>query len=531
MKKTLAVLLLISLIFQLNAQNQYNIIPQPQKLTAQNGTFILKKGSVVSVGNEVFTPVADLLTTQINKISTLGISTKKGSNGGINFIMNPSLGKEAYTLKVSSNKINIEASTGAGAFYALQTLLQLMPASTSGDQQTNTSISVPNCTIEDAPRFGYRGLMLDVGRYFFSVADIKRFLDVMAVYKLNTFHWHLTEDQGWRIEIKKYPLLTQISSVRKESMLGHYRDRKFDGKPHSGFYTQEQIKEVVAYASSKYITVIPEIEMPGHSQALLAAYPQLGCNPDKIYQVATRWGVSEDVLAPREETFAFIEDVLTEVMALFPGQYIHIGGDECPKTQWKESRFCQNLIKQLGLKDEHELQSYFIRRIDKFVTSKGKKLLGWDEILEGGLSPNAMVMSWRGVQGGIEAAKQKHDVVMSPNSFFYLDYYQGDSKTEPLAIGGNLPLSKSYSFEPDLPELTEEETKHVVGIQANVWTEYISNIKYAEYMTYPRALALSEIAWSPKAKKDFPAFKKRLEAHLPHMDALKINYSKAFITQ
>jgi hexosaminidase len=363
------------------------------------------------------------------------------------------------------------------------------------------------------------------------VEDIKRFLDVMSVYKLNTFHWHLTEDQGWRIEIKKYPLLTQISSVRKESMLGHYRDRKFDGKSHGGFYTQEQIKEVVAYAASKYITVIPEIEMPGHSQAVLAAYPQLGCNPDKIYQVATRWGVSEDVLAPREETFKFLEDVLTEVMALFPGQYIHIGGDECPKTQWRESRFCQNLMKQLGLKDEDELQSYFIRRIDQFVTSKGKKLLGWDEILEGGLSPNAMVMSWRGVKGGVEAAKQKHDVVMSPNSFFYLDYYQGDSKTEPLAIGGNLPLSKSYSFEPDLPELTEEETKHVVGIQANVWTEYISNIKYAEYMTYPRALALSEIAWSPKAPKDYSAFKRKLTAHLPHMDARKINYAKVFLTQ
>lgn len=314
-------------------------------------------------------------------------------------------------------------------------------------------------------------------------------------------------------------------------MLGHYRDRKFDGKPHGGFYTQEQIKEVVAYAASKYINVIPEIEMPGHSQAVLAAYPQLGCNPDKIYQVATRWGVSEDVLAPREETFKFLEDVLTEVMALFPGQYIHIGGDECPKTQWRESRFCQNLMKQLGLKDEDELQSYFIRRIDKFVTSKGKKLLGWDEILEGGLSPNAMVMSWRGVKGGVEAAKQQHDVVMSPNSFFYLDYYQGDAKTEPLAIGGDLPLSKSYSFEPDLPELTEEETKHVVGIQANVWTEYISNIKYAEYMTYPRALALAEIAWSPKAPKDYPGFKKRLTAHLPHMDARKINYAKVFLKQ
>lgn len=525
---TVAALLLLLCV---HAQQSYNLIPQPKKLQPQSGAFILKKGMSVSVGSDAFTPVAELLIGQANKIGSFGLSLNKGKSAAISFMLNPSIGKEAYTLKVSSKKIDIQASTGAGAFYAMQTLMQLMPPAMSGDAATAASISIPNCSIEDEPRFGYRGLMLDVGRYYFSVEDIKRFLDVMAMYKLNTFHWHLTEDQGWRIEIKKYPLLTQISSIRKESMLGHYRDRKFDGKPHGGFYTQEQIKEVVAYAASKYINVIPEIEMPGHSQAVLAAYPQLGCNPDKIYQVATRWGVSEDVLAPREETFKFLEDVLTEVMALFPGQYIHIGGDECPKTQWRESRFCQNLMKQLGLKDEDELQSYFIRRIDKFVTSKGKKLLGWDEILEGGLSPNAMVMSWRGVKGGVEAAKQQHDVVMSPNSFFYLDYYQGDAKTEPLAIGGDLPLSKSYSFEPDLPELTEEETKHVVGIQANVWTEYISNIKYAEYMTYPRALALAEIAWSPKAPKDYPGFKKRLIAHLPHMDARKINYAKVFLKQ
>ncbi len=532
MKKFIVLLFGIIATIHLSAQNQYNLIPQPQKITPQSGMFIVKKGTNVSVSSELFTPAAELLIRQANNVSNLGLSiSKTTSSSGIHFKLNTAIGKEAYTLNVSSRKIEIQASTGAGAFYAMQTLLQLMPAPLSGDQPTAEKITVPNCIIEDAPRFSYRGLMFDVGRYFFKVEDIKRFLDVMAVYKLNTFHWHLTEDQGWRIEIKKYPLLTQISSVRKESMLGHYRDRKYDGKPHGGFYTQEQIREVVAYAASKYITIIPEIEMPGHSQALLAAYPQFGCNPDKIYQVATRWGVSEDVLAPREETFAFLEDVLTEVMALFPGQYIHIGGDECPKTQWRESRFCQDLIKKLELKNEDELQSYFIHRIDKFVSSKGKKLLGWDEILEGGLSPNAMVMSWRGVKGGVEAAKQNHDVVMSPNSFFYLDYYQADPKTEPLAIGGNLPLSKSYSFEPNLPELTEEEAKHVVGIQANVWTEYISDIKYAEYMTYPRALALSEIAWSPKAPKDYEGFKKRLTAHLPYMNALKINYSKAYLTQ
>lgn len=525
-------LLMFSFGLSIEAQNTYNIIPAPKVLIQQKGVYTLKSGAAIVVTNQDFLPVAKALAAQLKSSVGLDLPVKPAKGGsGINFVLDPTLGEEAYRLNVNSSRIDVRAKTGKGAFYGLQTLLQLMPPQVFGTAGASSEVTVPSCVIDDEPRFSYRGLMLDVGRYFFKVEDVKRFLDLMAVYKLNTFHWHLTEDQGWRIEIKKYPLLTQISSVRKETMLGHYRDKKYDGQPHGGFYTQDQIREVVAYAASKYITVIPEIEMPGHSQALLAAYPQLGCNPDKIYQVATRWGVSEDVLCPREETFAFMEDVLTEVMALFPSQYIHIGGDECPKTQWKESRFCQDLIKKLGLKDEHELQSYFIRRIDKFITSKGRKLLGWDEILEGGLSPNATVMSWRGVTGGVEAAKQQHDVVMSPNSFFYLDYYQADAKTEPLAIGGNLLLSKSYSFEPYLPELTEAEAKHVIGMQANVWTEYISNIGYAEYMTYPRALALAEIAWSPRKPKDYPEFKKRLTAHLPAMDAMKINYAKAFLTQ
>jgi hexosaminidase len=523
--------LLVFISFAGFAQNNYNLIPLPKEVLPQTGQFVVKKSTTIGFSHVEFAPVANLLQEYLHGLSSLPISVKASKSAVIQFSQNSNLGEEAYTLQISSKKIAIQAKTGKGAFYALQTLLQLMPAQVYAGSPLAGSISIPNVQIKDEPRFSYRGLMLDVGRYYFPVASVKRFIDLMAVYKMNTFHWHLTEDQGWRIEIKKYPLLTSISSVRKESMLGHYGDQKYDGKPHGGFYTQEEVKDIVAYAKKKYIEVIPEIEMPGHSQAVLAAYPQFGANADKLYQVKTKWGVSEDVLFPREETFTFLEDVLTEVMALFPGQYIHIGGDECPKTQWKESRFCQDLIKKLGLKDEHELQSYFIRRIDKFVTSKGKKLLGWDEILEGGISPNAMVMSWRGTKGGIEAAKQNHDVVMSPNSYFYLDYYQADPKTEPLAIGGLLPLSKSYSFEPNLPELTAEEAKHVVGIQANVWTEYISNITYAEYMTYPRALALSEIAWSAKESKNYADFKKRLTGHLPAMDAQKINYSKAFLTQ
>jgi len=500
MKKIQLIILFMCIAWSSLAQNAYNIIPLPKSLKPAEGTFTIKKGISVYINSDEFSPSANLLALQIKNVSGLTASVKmaKTASSGIVFSKDDALGDEAYRLLVTSKKVEIQAKTGQGAFYGLQTLLQLMPAPIYGNELSAVALTVPNCLIEDAPRFSYRGLMLDVGRYFFSVDAVKRYIDLMAIYKLNTFHWHLTEDQGWRIEIKKYPLLTSISSVRKESMLGHYRDQKYDGKPHGGFYTQEQIKEVVAY---------------------------------KILQVKTKWGVAEDVLFPREETFTFLEDVLTEVMALFPGQYIHIGGDECPKTQWKESRFCQDLIKKLGLKDENELQSYFIRRIDKFVTSKGKKLLGWDEILEGGLSPNAMVMSWRGTKGGIEAAKQNHDVVMSPNSYFYIDYYQAEAKTEPIAIGGFLPLSKCYSFEPDLPELTAEEAKHVVGIQANLWTEYVSNLPYAEYMTYPRALALSEVSWSPKGSKNYEDFKKRLKGHMPSMDALKINYSKAFLTQ
>jgi len=528
MKKILSACFSLLLMLQAYGQNTYSILPQPAKLMPTEGQFTFKNNTSIIIANGAasFASVANMLSDQINGSFGLKLLVKNGNtkSNAINFIFNNQLAEEAYQLKVSNNKIDIEAKTGKGAFYALQSLFQLMPAqifSTTPSNQTATALA---CSIEDAPRYNYRGLMLDAGRNFFPVAFIKRYIDLMAVYKLNTFHWHLTEDQGWRIEIKKYPLLTSISSIRKESMVGKYDDMKFDNTPYGGFYTQEDIKEVVAYADKKFITIIPEIEMPGHSQALLAAYPQLGCNPDKIYQVATKWGVSEDVLCPREETFTFMENVLTEVIALFPGKYIHIGGDECPKTQWKQSRFCQDLIKKLGLKDEHELQSYFIGRIDKFLTSKGKRMLGWDEILEGGLSPNAMVMSWRGTTGGIEAAKLNHDVVMSPNNYFYLDYYQANPKTEPIAIGGNLPLSKCYSFEPDLPELNEAQTKHIIGIQANLWTEYISTTAYAEYMTFPRALALAETAWSPKAEKNYSEFLKRVQKQKPNMDALKINY-------
>ncbi len=528
-------LVLLFSVFTVFGQNTYNLIPSPKRLIAVEGKFQFKKNTSITLltADAGISAVAIMLSEQIKLATGLSILIKnaKSASSGIIFKQSNVLSEEAYTLNISSKKIEIEAKTGKGAYYALQTLYQLMPSEIFKPDQKIESLTAVNCKIDDQPRFSYRGLMLDCGRHFYPVDAVKRYIDLMALYKLNTLHWHLTEDQGWRIEIKKYPLLTQIASNRKETMLGKYSDNKYDGKPYGGYYTQEQIKEVVAYASSKFITIIPEIEMPGHSQALLSAYPQLGGNPDKIYQARTKWGVSEEVLFPREETFTFLENVLSEVMDLFPSKYIHIGGDECPKTEWKASRFCQKMIKDLGLKDEHELQSYFIQRIDKFVSAKGRRIIGWDEILEGGLSENATVMSWRGVKGGIEAAQQNHDVIMSPNSFYYIDYYQSDSKTEPLAIGGNLPLSKVYSFEPNLPELTEEQAKHVLGVQANLWTEYINNINYAEYMTYPRALAMAETAWSAKGTKNYEGFKTRLKGHLPTMDALKINYCKAFLEQ
>lgn len=531
MKKIVACFVSLGMLITTIAQNTYPIIPKPTSLIPAEGKQTIKKGMVISFADSSLLPVVQLLQEQLGKglLQVKWVPAGKKSTAAIHFFIDKNLSAEAYRLQITAKQTQIASQHGAGAFYAVQTILQLLPASVSGDQPIITSL--PLCTIEDSPRFGYRGLMLDVARHFFTVDEVKRFIDVMATYKLNTFHWHLTEDQGWRIEIKKYPLLTQVASIRKESMVGAFKDQKFDKTPYGGFYTQDQIREVVAYAAKKYITIVPEIEMPGHSQALLSAYPQFGCNPDKIYEVRTKWGISEDVLCPREETFTFIEDVLTEVMDLFPGTYIHIGGDECPKTQWKESRFCQNLIKKLGLKDEHELQSYFIRRVDKFITSKGRRLIGWDEILEGGLSPNATVMSWRGVKGGMEAAKQQHDVVMSPNSHFYLDYYQGEPKGEPLAIGGFLTLAKCYSFEPELPELTAAEAKYIKGVQANVWTEYIATFSHVEYMTYPRALALAEVGWSTKGTKDFPSFLERVKQHLPVMDSRKINYSRTFLKQ
>lgn len=429
--------------------------------------------------------------------------------------------KEAYQLRVTPKGVDISGSDAAGVFYGIQSFIQL---SKPWAPKQVRLIAVPFTAVKDRPAFAYRGMHLDVGRHLFPVKVIKRYIDMLARYKMNRFHWHLTEDQGWRIEIKQYPKLQEIAAYRNETLVGHYSDQphQFDGKRYGGFYTQEEVKEIVAYAQERFITVIPEIELPGHAQAAIAAYPELGCTGEPV-EVATKWGIFENVYCPSEATFTFLENVLTEVMALFPSEYIHIGGDECPKTQWEESPLCQKIIKEEGLKDEHELQSWFIQRIEQFLNKNGRQIIGWDEILEGGLAPNATVMSWRGEAGGIEAAKQGHDVVMTPTSHCYFDYYQSNHPDEPLAIGGYLPLEKVYNYHPVPEELSEEEAKHILGAQGNVWTEYIPKPSKLVYMTYPRMQALAEVVWSGESKPGFEDFAKRLSYHLDWMEDEGIN--------
>jgi hexosaminidase len=432
----------------------------------------------------------------------------------------PVIDREGYALTVSPGSVTLTATAHAGLFYGLQTLRQLLPPITSDTGR----VHVPAVKIRDTPRFGYRGMHLDVGRHFFPVAFIKRYIDLMALYKMNRFHWHLTEDQGWRIEIRKYPRLTTVGSCRRETILEKNFDPYVgDGTPHCGFYTQDEVRDIIAYAAARYITVIPEIEMPGHSVAALAAYPELACS-DGPFSVSTVWGVTEDIYCPSERTFAFLEDVLTEVMALFPSQYIHIGGDEAPKHAWETSDLAQRVIDREGLADEHELQSYFIRRIERFLRAHGRRLIGWDEILEGGLAPDATVMSWRGMAGGIEAARDGHDVIMTPTSHLYFDYYQGDPEFEPLAIGGYTPLDQVYEFEPIPEALSEMDAGHVLGAQGNVWTEYLKTTDAVEYMVFPRLLALAEVVWTPKARRDWDDFAARLPSQFRLLDAFDVHY-------
>jgi hexosaminidase len=516
--------LIISLFFSCKQETiqlkEIGIIPKPLFQEMNKGVFVLDE-NIRFISDTELNQVSNYLKLYIEENYQVSFTPQKESKK-IVFTSNDTISnEEGYELKIGENSILIASKNSKGAFYAVQSLLQLMPIKSNG-----LAIAIPCLELQDEPQFKYRGMHLDVGRHFFSVDFIKKYIDLMARLKMNTFHWHLTEDQGWRIEIKKYPKLQEIAAFRNETLVGHYNDQphKFDGKKYGGFYTQEQIKEVVAYANTRQVTIIPEIEMPGHSQAAIAAYPALGCTGEQV-EVATKWGVFDEVYCPKESTFKFLEDVIDEVVTLFPGKYIHIGGDEAPKTNWKRCAHCQRLIKEKGLKDEHGLQSYFIARMEKYINSKGKQIIGWDEILEGGLAPNATVMSWRGTSGAIEAAKEGHDVILTPGSHCYFDHYQSEDENEPLAIGGFLPLEKVYHFNPIPKELTEEESKYVLGAQGNVWTEYMKTEKQVEYMAFPRAVALSEVVWSSPENKNYSDFINRLEQYQKRLDQLDVNYA------
>jgi hexosaminidase len=541
-KKTSLVLFVLLTCVALPCFSQApDIIPQPVEIKTPAGQFTISSKTELVLSGSGLENSAEFFNGYLQKYYGFSLKVVKDSKSKnvirLNFEKAEHPVPGYYTMKVDKDGVYIAGDNEPGAFYGVQTLIQLLPT------EKKTSLNIPFVEIKDYPRFAYRGAMLDVARYFFPVEYVKHFIDYLALHKLNHFHWHLTDDQGWRIEIKKYPKLTSVGGYRNGSLIGRYPGKGNDGIRHGGFYTQDQIKDVVAYAAKRYVTVVPEIEMPGHASAAIAAYPYLSCFPEESTthppkttwhgdstgkQVQQIWGVHYDVFKPSEETFKFLEDVLDEVVQLFPSKLIHVGGDECPKDNWKRSEFCQNLIKEKGLKDEHGLQSYFISRIEKHLNGKGRSIIGWDEILEGGLAPNASVMSWRGEKGGIEAAMLKHNVVMTPTTYVYLDYSQ-TKKEDSVVIGGFLPLKKVYNYDPFPSELAKEYHKYIFGAQFNLWTEYIRYPKKLEYMIFPRATALSEVYWSPGDKKNYDDFTRRLVTQFKRYDLWGTMYSKAHL--
>ena len=513
-------LLCLSLIFTSGATKKsvanYQVIPLPNEIIAHKSQYFTLDKSVKIVypaGNEKMLKNADFLSQYIKDqcgIETYTTTDSKTKKAIVLRLDLKEAAPEAYRIVVNAQQIIVSAASENGIFYGIQTLRKSIPT------EKSTTVEFPAATVNDAPRFPYRGMHLDVVRHFFSVDEVKTYIDILALHNVNTFHWHLTDDQGWRIEIKKYPLLTEIGSKRTETVIGR-NTGVYDGIPYGGFYTQDECREIVAYAADRYINIIPEIDMPGHMLGALEAYPELGCTGGP-YQVWRIWGISEDVLCVgNDKTLKFIEDVLTELIDVFPSKYIHIGGDECPKTSWKKCPKCQARITSLGLvTDEHHtaeerLQSYFMAYAEKLLNDKGRKIIGWDEILEGGIAPNATVMSWRSMEGGIEAAKLHHDVIMTPNSHLYFDHYQSiDTELEPYAIGGYSSVRKVYEWDPLPASLTNEEQKHILGAQANVWTEYIATFKHVQYMVLPRLAALCEVQWSKPEQKNYFNFLKRI---------------------
>ena len=512
-----------------------SIIPRPVSMTVQEGSFTLTGNTTIHIhgySNELGDQLASYLRPATG--FPLPVSVEQPSADAIVLERDTSLarlGPEGYRLVAGPGRITIGAAGPAGIFYGIQTLRQLLPAAIFREAIVDrASWTVPAVTIEDYPRFTWRGAHLDVCRHFMPKEFVKKYIDLLALHKLNSFHWHLTDDQGWRIQIRKYPRLTEVGAWREETLVGRYESdpakRVYDGQRHGGFYTQDDIREIVAYARARFVNVVPEIEMPGHAQAAIAAYPELG-NTGRTLPVLTIWGVSEDILNPEARTVQFMQDVLSEVLELFPSQFIHIGGDEAAKTQWRASARVQARMRELGLKNEEEMQSWFIHRMDEFLTARGRRLVGWDEILEGGLAPNATVMSWRGMAGGIAAARSGHDVIMAPGSHTYFDHYQSQNRErEPLAIGGFTPIDKVYAFEPVPDSLAPEFRRHVLGAQAQIWTEYIKGPKQVEYMAFPRLAALAEVLWTPVERKDYADFNARLPDHLARLDVLDVNYRR-----
>ena len=516
------------------SQNQqpqpFSVIPMPNDVTLSEGSFNVA-GARVSCDENMDEASIKAVHNLVETLQTVTGKPMNGKGGVIHFGLNPNLGSEEYYLQVKKDGVNIEASAFGGFFYAIQTLKQMLPAEVYGNKTAKAAWLLPCVTILDSPRFDYRGIHLDACRHFWTIEETKRYLDIAATYKINRFHWHLTEDQGWRMEVKKYPKLTEISAWRNGTCIGKDFDSN-DGVRYGGFYTQDEMREIVAYAAERNIVVIPEIDLPGHMVAALAAYPELGCTGGP-YEVWTRWGISDDVLCVgKEETFTFLEDVLTEVMDIFPSEYIHIGGDECPKVRWENCPLCQARIKELGLQAhgnisaEQELQCYVTARIQKFLNDHGRKIIGWDEILEGDLAPGATVMSWRGTKGGIEAAQQGFDVVMTPNSHMYIDYYQSRERDkEPLCIGGYIPVERVYSYEPYEGMIPGTED-HILGVQANMWTEYIGTEQFLEYMLLPRMCALSEVQWCNQDRKDYARFDAALDHTFKMLDVMGFTYAK-----
>lgn len=503
------------------------LIPKPALIERNSGETILDddwtikhNGSHPDLEN-----LKNTLTQNLNSFHEIKLNDDSEKVISLIISSDDSLNTEGYVLNIFNDEINILANSPNGIYYGIQTLNQILDSG----QKSNKGITILNMKIVDEPRFKWRGMHLDVGRHFFDISFIKKYIDYIAIHKMNIFHWHLTEDQGWRVEIDSYPKLTEVSAFRDETLIGHYRDepRKFDGKKYGGYYTKDEMKEIVEYARKRYITVVPEIEMPGHSRAVLAAYPELSCTGGP-HTVAKLWGVHKEVFcAGKESTFEFLEKVLIEVSDIFPGEYIHIGGDECPKDRWEEHELDQQRMRKEGLDNENELQSYFIKRIEGILNKLGKRLIGWDEILEGGLAPGAIVQSWRGMEGGISAVDAGHEVIMSPTSHAYFDYYQSkDRLDEPLAIGGYLPLEKVYQFEP-VPEKIDSDKEHLVlGGQGNLWTEYISSSDKAEYMVLPRMSAMAEVLWSPRVLLNYRSFSNRMNWQYFRYDRMGAKYKK-----